>query len=394
MKWKNKGHEFDAYAKGLVRDFRELGNQFYIFGAGLIGGELKDIIEKTGCFAGFIDNDRRKQKISLDEYLERGRDGLIIIATDDKNIPVIEEQLVCAGLKKERDFYEYRTFMKKIFPFLSVYANHQVYTELAQICLTERCTLRCRKCAHGCYAVGGETQDMDVETAKKSADYFFRYVDIVKEFVLIGGEPFLYKKLGEMVAYIGEKYREKIVIFSITTNGTIIPGEELLHLCRRYHVTIRISDYSAQVKRLEEKYGQLKERLERNQIAYTMSDRDGLWMDYGFESVDRKRRGGGAEGLLQVFGSCRTPCREIRGSRYYYCVMARSVSDNLGMGLGKEDYLDLDEINGDKKILLEYEMGFSGKGYLDMCNHCRGAEAVKYPIPAGEQIKSPRWEGK
>lgn len=197
-----------------------------------------------------------------------------------------------------------------------------------------------------------------------------------------------------MVAYIGEKYREKIVIFSITTNGTIIPGEELLHLCRRYHVTIRISDYSAQVKRLEEKYGQLKERLERNQIAYTMSDRDGLWMDYGFESVDRKRRGGGAEELLQVFGSCRTPCREIRGSRYYYCVMARSVSDNLGMGLGKEDYLDLDEINGDKKILLEYEMGFSGKGYLDMCNHCRGAEAVKYPIPAGEQIKSPRWEGK
>ena len=174
MKWKNKGHEFDAYAKGLVRDFRELGNQFYIFGAGLIGGELKDIIEKTGCFAGFIDNDRRKQKISLDEYLERGRDGLIIIATDDKNIPVIEEQLVCAGLKKERDFYEYRTFMKKIFPFLSVYANHQVYTELAQICLTERCTLRCRKCAHGCYAVGGETQDMDVETAKKSADYFYR----------------------------------------------------------------------------------------------------------------------------------------------------------------------------------------------------------------------------
>ena len=387
MKWKNKGHEFDAYAKGLVRDFRELGNQFYIFGAGLIGGELKDIIEKTGCFAGFIDNDRRKQKISLDEYLERGRDGLIIIATDDKNIPVIEEQLVCAGLKKERDFYEYRTFMKKIFPFLSVYANHQVYTELAQICLTERCTLRCRKCAHGCYAVGGETQDMDVETAKKSADYFFRYVDIVKEFVLIGGEPFLYKKLGEMVAYIGEKYREKIVIFSITTNGTIIPGEELLHLCRRYHVTIRISDYSAQVKRLEEKYGQLKERLERNQIAYTMSDRDGLWMDYGFEYLDRKAE---EEELIKVFDECKTPCREIRENKFYYCVMARSVSDNLGYNVGQDDYLDLDKLNGEnyKKELLEFTLGYSDKGYLDMCNHCHGAEAKNYPIPAAEQVKN------
>ena len=153
-------------------------------------------------------------------------------------------------------------------------------------------------------------------------------------------------------------------------------------------MTIRISDYSAEVKRLEEKYIQLKERLERNQIMYTMSDKDGQWMDYGFESVDRKGRGEGSEELLRVFDECRTPCREMRGSRYYYCVMARSVSDNLGMGLGKEDYLDLEEIDGNKKILLEYEMGFSEKGYLDMCNHCRGSMAAQYPILPGEQIKN------
>ena len=91
---------------------------------------------------------------------------------------------------------------------------------------------------------------------------------------------------------------------------------------------------------------------------------------------------------LPIFDKCKTPCREIRGSRYYYCVMARSVSDNLGFDLGKDDYLDFRKIKKeDKKVLLEFEMGYSEKGYLDMCNHCYGADAANYPIPVAEQIR-------
>ena len=39
MKWVNKGHEFDTYAEKWVENFNIRGNQFYIFGAGLIGRE-------------------------------------------------------------------------------------------------------------------------------------------------------------------------------------------------------------------------------------------------------------------------------------------------------------------------------------------------------------------
>ena len=101
MMWLNKGHEFDKYAESLVRTFIEKQNRFYIFGAGILGGELKAVIEKTGCLAGFIDNDYRKQisgvngakVISLQEYLDQGKNGLIIIAADIKNILAITEQL-------------------------------------------------------------------------------------------------------------------------------------------------------------------------------------------------------------------------------------------------------------------------------------------------------------
>ena len=176
-----------------------------------------------------------------------------------------------------------------------------------------------------------------------------------------------------------------MIIFAITTNGTIIPGQKVLDMCWKYHVLIRISNYSAQLKYLEKKYAKLMEALDQNQVKYVLSDSDHQWMNYGFETVDR---GGKEEELIRVFDKCKTPCREIRGGRYYYCVMARSISDNLGFGLGEDDYLDFRKLNKeDKKILLEFEMGYSEKGYLDMCNHCNGAEAVNYPIPAAEQMR-------
>lgn len=391
MKWLNKGHEFDEFAKDLVKNFNQKGNLFYIFGAGEIGGDIREVIEKTGCFAGFIDNDQEKQAlgvngakvISLQEYFDEEKKGLIIIAADKKNIPVITDQLVGMGLKKEIDYYEHAEFMNHIFPILSVYVNDQLYIELAQISLTERCSLQCKKCAHACNAVAPKARDMTLEMAKKSADFFFRYVDIIREFVLIGGEPFLYQNLADIIEYIGENYRDKIVDFTITTNGTIIPNSSVLELCRKYQMIIRISNYSATIKSLEKKYEKLQKKLNDCQVLYTMGNKETQWMDYGFETVFRNAT---EEELIRVFDRCKTPCREIRGSRYYYCVMARSVSDNLKLNVGKEDYLELADLTKqDKKVILEFDKGFSDKGYLDMCNRCRGAEASDYPIPAAEQ---------
>ena len=392
MKWSNKGHEFDYVAEQLQQLFCDKHKLIYVFGAGLIGIELKTVYEKTGYFAGFIDNNEEKRKngvdgaevLSLHEYMERGREGLIIIAADIRNIPAITEQLCRENLREGADFYIYDKFMDKVFPILLLYDKNMLYVDLAQICLTERCSLKCKKCAHGCYAVNADNQDMSLKTVKRSVDCFFHKVDFIREFVLIGGEPFLYAELDSVIEYIGEKYRDKMQIFSITTNGTIMPRKTTLELSEKYDVLIRISNYSGTLKHLEEKYIQLQECLAENRISFVIGDKELQWMDYGFETVDRKWR---TEELIQVFDKCRTPCREIRDNKYYYCVMARSVSENLKMGLGEDDFLDLDHLGDeDKKIFLEFQFGYSDKGYLDMCNHCNGRDAAMYPIPAAEQI--------
>ena len=88
--------------------------------------------------------------------------------------------------------------------------------------------------------------------------------------------------------------------------------------------------------------------------------------------------------LCRVFQQCHTSCREVRGNRYYYCVMARSVSENAGFNVGLNEYYDLSRpIN--RKELFSYEMGYIPNGYLSMCRYCRGIEAYTNRVPAAIQ---------
>lgn len=67
--------------------------------------------------------------------------------------------------------------------------------------------------------------------------------------------------------------------------------------------------------------------------------------------------------------------------------MARSVSDNMNLNIGKDDYIDLRNVI-DRKEILEFELGNIKKEYLDMCNYCRGSEAKNFLIPAAKQRRN------
>lgn len=388
MKWSKKGQEIDQKAKTLVREFA-YRKQVVLFGAGQRGAELKTILDHYGIFGGFIDNDPVKQAegcgsakvYSLEAYQNQKMKSWIVITASDYHSNVIAEQMEEADFGHGVDFWYYEEFIKDIFPVLSFYYFQKQFVYLAQICVTERCTLHCRKCAHACHKVSMKKEDMTLDMAKESADFFFKYVDVINEFVLIGGEPFLYGDLEELVDYVGSKYRDKILIFSITTNGTILPSDKMIELCKKYRVTIRVSDYSDTLSRLKRRYDQFYEKTSELEVIVWKTEKEASWFDYGFEEIDR---GVDVSLMIEAFDRCRTDCREIRGSRYYYCVMARSVPENMGWEIETDDYLELKDLK-DKKVFFEYQQGFSEKGYMDLCRHCRGAEASQFLIPAAEQ---------
>ena len=183
MIWKNKTHELDQFAADLMSANPQL--KYYIFGAGLMGRELLSVFMKYNCTVMFIDNSVDKQRdgidgtevITLTEYLLR-RDGQIIIAASKANTVTIKQQLEDNLLKHGEDFFLYDEFVDFIFPIISVYGFNQSYVSLAQITLTERCTLKCKKCAHGCsYVDNASAIDMTLQQVYKSADSFFSKVD-------------------------------------------------------------------------------------------------------------------------------------------------------------------------------------------------------------------------
>ena len=390
MKWNNKGHQYDEAGKRWTEELNKRDG-IWIFGAGIYGRELQILFSNYDDqvkFKGYIDNNvNKKNEISdcaiclFDEYIDRKSKDWIVIAAEGSHITEIEKQLEDHGKVKNKDYFEMEDFLGYYFPIISMYGYGKLYTRTSQICVTERCTLKSKKCAHGCFAVDSSAEDLSIEDVFVSADSFFRKFDYVTEFSLLGGEPLLYKKLPEAIEYIGSKYRRQIVNFTITSNGTIIPSDRLVEAMGKYHMIFRLSNYSNTIPSLSARYAKIMDVLKNGGVEYRFH-KEFLWGDFGYGCVDR---GNVERELINTFDQCSTGCREVRKNRYYFCVMARSSSENMNFNVGKEDYFDLEHCD-DRMHLFEYNLGYSQKGYLDMCNFCNGRDFQKYPIPAAEQI--------
>lgn len=387
MKWRNKGKELNQYGVNVCSVY-DGHSGIVVFGAGFIGSRICRILKTFSMFDGYIDNNTVKQELgfedekvySVEEMVDKNY--FIVVAGKDSHMTEMVNQLRKFGLQIDNDFILYDEFETRWFPTLMFYKFDRLYTNLAQICVTERCTLKCKKCAHACHLVDINSEDMAIEKAKESADSFFKAFDFVGEFVLIGGEPFLYKQLDEIIEYIGEKYRSQIHLFTITTNGTIIPNNSTIELCKKYNVTIRVSDYSDSISKLKQQYEKLYKILEELDCIVWETDKEASWFDYGFFDVVTED----TDTMRENFDKCKATCREVNGNKYYYCVMAHTVAKNSGLNIGLEEYFSLDD-NFNRKELLEFEVGYSDKGYLEMCGRCRGKAASKYLIPAAEQVE-------
>ena len=393
MKWIDKTNEFEKYYES-ISDCFVLDQGLYFFGAGKIGNEVYSILNRICLINGFIDNNRSiigttvngKRVFALGEV--KNCKPFIVVTVASERYDEIRNQLFKEGYYEGKNFVYWETLIKKMLPVALNYQKGMNYVGLTQISLTERCTLSCVNCAHACNYVSIQSDDLPLEMVKESADAFFSICDYVHTFVLIGGEPLLYKNLAEVIEYIGKKYRNRIYRFQISTNGTILPSDDIKEKSKRYDVFYLISNYSVQIPKLKEQYRKLTETLNESGIEFALFPEETEWTDYGFQTVERDDD---PQKLISVFDACHTECHEIRGKKFYYCVMARSVNENMNLGVGLDDYLDLDTLDprsiSDKRIFMEYSLGYSEKGYLEMCRFCNGAEREDHPIPAAVQGK-------
>lgn len=392
MKWKNIGHELDDLISYYDLD---IGNDLSVFAYGeeCYGRRLFEYGKHRNLVAGYVIDDfdlnnrtrmrNMKNIFTYSEFIEKYNCKIVITAKGE-NAQKIEKKLIEYGKKRYKHYYHWDEFVRKIYPLYELYRYDFLHILHAQISLTERCTLKCKSCCHGCNYVDitRKNVDLSLQMVKRSADTLFANFDRVDRFALLGGEPFLYENLYEAVEYIGEKYRDKINEFYFITNGTIVPSYNVLELCKKYNVAIHISNYSIENAWLKSKYENLANRLNEVGVTYVIEESNNKWLDFGFDSLIHSE-----EEAIDLLNVCGSQCREIRDNRFYYCIMARSYSENTMMNIGADDYLDLSsQIVLNKKSIFEYCLGYSIKGYLEMCRYCNGMNTSK-TIPAGEQMK-------
>lgn len=272
-----------------------------------------------------------------------------------------------------------------------MYANRQNYIDIVnnqseeklvfnriQYVVSERCSLKCADCSH-LMQYYQHPQDIDLWKYKESFDLLLENVDYIAELRILGGEPFMNTQMNKVIDWYYDQ--DKIRSISVYTNGTIIPGEPILHALQKNKVKLHISDYKVNMDKIEK----LIQVLDANQITYFVRKYD-AWQDAGGVEI----RGYTLEQRKAMF----SVCFERNGYTFLKGKLFRCPREAHAMNLGampevKEDYVDLLNWNGTKEELKQQMKMLQKREWLEGCNYCGGPDNHTQSVPAARQIPYP-----
>ncbi len=386
MKWSNIGHQFDETGK-----FFEKIKYIYIYGAGEYGKELYTKL-RVGEIKAFIDakskdNEETYQKkpmISVEKFrnLKITNDYIVIIAASISNTEFIRKQLIKLGYINGVNCFSYHDFMNHYYQIFALYRYN--YLEMRELTfpITNVCTLRCKYCSVKMPLQKQEHRPY--EQLISDLNNAFKNIDYLNNMAIIGGEPFTYPYLKEYLIHIGENYSDKIGKIRIVTNGTINISNELVSVIKKYNITIEATNYPYIGEK--NKITEIIKVCRQNDLLYTENNYEN-WIDFGFEEISKRNIKN--EDLTTVFDNCNSLCRGFVEDSLIMCLPGYfSIIPSLKL-TDKDNILDFsckDYVN--KKIIFEYDCGFTESGFLNACQYCNGFHNINTNIiQVGEQMK-------
>jgi len=244
--------------------------------------------------------------------------------------------------------------------------------------LTEKCSLKCKDCSN-LMQYYAKPIDEDFSQLISALDKFMNTVDYAYEIRLIGGEPFMYKRIDEVLQKIlSYKNCGNIIVY---TNGTIVPKGDKLKTFKNDKIYFKISNYGSISRNVEK----LEKTLSENKIHF-ITERITRWQDCAkIEKFDRP-----IEVTKQIFGNCCVnEALTLLHGKLYLCPFAAHAENLHAIPKSPEDSMDLlkpesKEIlkNKIKKLVFEKE-------YLEACKSCNGRDPNVASVDAAIQTKNP-----
>ncbi len=158
-------------------------------------------------------------------------------------------------VKKDNAFFSYETEIPKFSYTEEEYWSTIFKLRLPQLCLnvTDDCNFRCKYCGYSGqydYWRTHQSKYMDFDIAKKSLDYFLNiltnyentgFEQQQRTISFYGGEPLLnFKLIKEVVNYVNRNFKDKNIVFSLTTNGSLL-NDEIIDFFEKHGIIPAIS---------------------------------------------------------------------------------------------------------------------------------------------------------
>jgi organic radical activating enzyme len=316
-----------------------------------------------------LTNTRENLKlIHIDNFESNGEN--VIITSDEYR------QYYKDYLNKKNIKYTWYKNIASIWPFI---LKEKVHIFQTDVLVTEKCNLACSFC--NMFIPHYELpKHRDVQIILSDIDSYFNLVDYVSIFHLVGGEPFLHPNIKDIIEYILEKYSDKIDKFIITTNGTVLPREEILGVLKNNDVILSVSNYSNKLEKLKSKVERVVDTYKVNNINHYV--RNNIeWYDFGDLRIKNNMS---EEELINHFDNCTAPFRGLNDGKFYYCHLNTSAVLTKLFPLNDNDYVNLSDVSSED--LIKFDLGFTELGYITFCDNCNGCNTgIKVPVSYEQQ---------
>jgi len=396
----------DCDIKGLVASMRAQPAPIVLFGAGRYGKLAVYALEQLGIPATcFCDSDPNKHGttfcglnvISPEALASMGRECHVFISCNyiapvvhivqAMNFPSLYH---CIDLLEAVDFSGSDLGMsaaqihvlierhKAAALILSAPTDKRVIIRGMDIMVSEACSMKCKDCSN-LMQYYTAPKNTDPVVTLRAFERMAKAVDIFMEVRLLGGEPFMNKRIHEIVeGLVAYPNVEKIAVF---TNATIVPKNENLDSLKHPKVYLDITNYGVHSRN----HDKLVAVLDEAGIAYNTHVPQ-QWTDSG-RIVYRERT---EEQLKEMFARCCVnDVMTLLHDTLYRCPFSANAMNLEAVPRVAKDFIKLlDENKDDAAIRAEIRDLYTARDYISTCNYCNGRDFSVPVVEAGVQTKT------
>ncbi len=241
---------------------------------------------------------------------------------------------------------------------------HKFELPYLEMFITTKCNLKCLKCSN-LIPYCDDNKNYEVFDIKRDLELLLSKIDCLYRLKIHGGEVFLHPQLREIISFVNNY--SKIKSIRMTTNGTIIPSDNILKEIAKGKIVVQISDYDLPNTKID----QLIKKFQSFGVKYVYL-KNQIWYDMG-ECEKRKNN---------QFAECSIKrCTSLFEGKVYVCSRG-AIMTKKGIISDEGIPLTLEKT----KLKKECKKLFKGK-YSIACKYCNGDTRISNIVKAGEQIR-------